>query len=227
MEVIYTQFYKCSGRVRGRVVAKAGDRLWLDMCQLMIWQEQIKRWVCLWETRSSKLEAVTDSLFLWQTVCICDRPSVSVTDSLWQTVCDRHSLCLSQTVCVCNIQSVSFTDSLCLSQTDYVCHSQFVSVTDCLRLSQAVCVCHTQSVSVTDSLCLSQTIFVCHRQSVSDTDTLLDHSWPGFHLFIYDFHQDLSVRFEFVRRLNTTNTNFVDPWLPWWVLCFGVRTRWS
>ena len=49
---------------RGRVVAKAGDRLWLDMCQLMIWQEQIKRWVCLWETRSSKLEAVTDSLFL-------------------------------------------------------------------------------------------------------------------------------------------------------------------
>ena len=30
MEVIYTQFYKCSGRVRGRVVAKAGDRLWLD-----------------------------------------------------------------------------------------------------------------------------------------------------------------------------------------------------
>ena len=102
------------------------------------------------------------------------------------------------TVCVCNIQSVSFTDSLCLSQTDYVCHSQFVSVTDCLRLSQAVCVCHTQSVSVTDSLCVSQTIFVCHRQSVSDTDTHLDHSWPGFRLSIRDFHQDLSVRFEFV-----------------------------
>ena len=40
------------------------DRLWLDMCQLMMWQEQIKRWVCLWETRSSKLEAVTDSLCL-------------------------------------------------------------------------------------------------------------------------------------------------------------------
>ena len=49
---------------RGRVVAKAGDRLWLDMCQLMMWQEQIKRWVCLWETSSSKLKAVTDSLFL-------------------------------------------------------------------------------------------------------------------------------------------------------------------
>ena len=64
MGLLYTQFYKCSGRVRGRVVAKAGDGLWLDMCQLMIWQEQIKRWVCLWETRSSKLEAVTDSLFL-------------------------------------------------------------------------------------------------------------------------------------------------------------------
>ena len=64
MEVIYTQFYKCSGRVRGRLVAKAGDRLWLDMCQLMIWQEQIKRGVCPWENRSSKLEAVTDSLFL-------------------------------------------------------------------------------------------------------------------------------------------------------------------
>ena len=117
-------------------------------------------------------------------------------------VCDRHSLCLSQTVCVCNIQPVSFTDSLCLSQTDYVCHRQFVSVTDCLCPSQAVCVCHRQSVSVTDSLCLSQTIFVSHRQSVSVTDTFLDHSWPGFHLFIHDFHQDLSVRFEFVRYLN-------------------------
>ena len=34
MEIIYTQFYKCPGRVRGRVVAKAGERLWLDMCQL-------------------------------------------------------------------------------------------------------------------------------------------------------------------------------------------------
>ena len=64
MEVVYTPFYKCSGRVRGRVVAKAGDRLGLDTCQLRIWQEQIKRWVCLWETRPSKLEAVTDSLFL-------------------------------------------------------------------------------------------------------------------------------------------------------------------
>ena len=49
---------------RDRVVAKAGDMLWPDMCQLMMWQEQIKRGVCLWETRSSKLEAVTDSLFL-------------------------------------------------------------------------------------------------------------------------------------------------------------------
>ena len=46
------------------VVAKAGDRLWLDMGQLMVLQEQIKRWVCLWKTRSSKLEAVTDSLCL-------------------------------------------------------------------------------------------------------------------------------------------------------------------
>ena len=98
-----------------------------------------------------------------------------------RNILQGHSLCLSHTVCVCNIQSVSFTDSLCLSQTDYVCHSQFVSVADCLRLSQAVCVCHTQSVS--------------------DTDTLLDHSWPVFCLFIRDFHQDLSVRFEFVRRL--------------------------
>ena len=49
-----------------------------------------------------------------------------------------------------------------------------------------------------------------------DTDTLLDHSWPGFCLFIRNFHKDLSVRFEFVRRLNTTNTNFVDPWWSGW-----------
>jgi hypothetical protein len=105
---------------------------------------------------------------------------------------------------------VSVTDSLL--QRDYVYHSEFVSVTDCLRLSQAVCVSHTQSVSVTDSLFLSQTMFVRQRQSVSETDTFLDHSWPGFRLFIRDFHQDLSVIFEFVRRLNNTNTNFVDPW---------------
>ena len=45
-------------------MAKAGDRLLLDMCQLMIRQDQIKRWVCLWDFRSSKLEAVMDSLFL-------------------------------------------------------------------------------------------------------------------------------------------------------------------
>ena len=87
-----------------------------------------------------------------------------------------------------------------------------MSVTGSLCLSQAVCVGHRQSVSVTDSLCLSQTIFVSHRQSVSVIDTLLDNSWPGFCLFIRDFYQDLSLRFEFVRRLNTTNTNFVDPW---------------
>jgi hypothetical protein len=124
------------------VVAKAGDRLWLDMCQLIIWQEQIKRWVCLWKTRSFKLEAVMDSLFLWRTVCIYDRPSASVTDSLWQTVCDTHSLGLSQTVCVCNIQSVSFTDSLCLC------------------LSQTVYDCHRQSMSVTGSLCLKRTLFL-------------------------------------------------------------------
>ena len=85
-----------------------------------------------------------------------------------------------------------------------------MSVRVSLCLSQTVCVCHRQSVSVTHSLCLSQTIFVCHRQSVSDTDTFLDHSWPGFPLFIRDFHQDLSVRFELVPCL-TTNTNFVDP----------------
>ena len=42
----------------------AGGRLWLDMCQQMMWQEQIKMLVCLWETRSYKLEAVTDSLYI-------------------------------------------------------------------------------------------------------------------------------------------------------------------
>ena len=108
MEVIYTKFYKCSGRVRGRVVAKAGDMLWLDMCQLMIWQEQIKRWVCLWETRSSKLEAVTDSLFLLQTVCVCHRQTMSVTVSLClsQTVCHRHRRPVTDTDCLSKKQTV-------------------------------------------------------------------------------------------------------------------------
>ena len=116
---------------------------------------------------------------------------MSVTDSLSQTVCHRHSLCLSQTVCVNNIQSVSFTDSLCMSQRDYVCLRLSVSVAVSMCMSHTVCVCHRQSISVTDNLCLSQA--VC----VSDTNTLLDHSWPGFCLFKHDFHQDFSVRFEF------------------------------
>ena len=114
---------------------------------------------------------------------------------------------------------MSVTDRLCLSQTVCVCHRLSVSVTDSLCLSQTVFVCHRQSVSVRDSLCLSQTIFVCHRQSASVTDTLLELSWPGFSLFIHDFHQDLSVIFQFVRHLNTTITNFVDSCPP--LLPFG------
>ena len=55
IKLIYTQFYKFSGRVKGKVMAKAGDRLWLDMCQLMIWQEQIKRWVCLAQMHSRSM----------------------------------------------------------------------------------------------------------------------------------------------------------------------------
>ena len=51
----------------------------------------------VWETRSSLLEAVSDSLCLSKTVCVFQRESVSF----------RDSLCLSQTVCV------SVTDSLC------------------------------------------------------------------------------------------------------------------
>ena len=77
---------------------------------------------------------------------------------------------------------MSVTDSLCLSQTVCVRNIPYVSF-------------YRQSVSVTDRLCLSQTVCVRHRQSASVTDTLLDHSWPGFSLFICDFHQDLSVTF--------------------------------
>ena len=155
----------------GRVVAKAGDRLW----QLMMWQEQIKRWVCLWEARSSKLEAVTDSLCLWQTVCFW-------TDSmcLWQTVCvcERQSvsvtecLCPSYTVCFFHGQSLFVTDRLCLSQTVCVFHRLSVPVTDNFLLSQTVCVCHRQYVYITDSLCLSQTDCVCNRQPLSVTGSL-------------------------------------------------------
>ena len=93
-----------------------------------------------------------------------------------------YSLCLSQTICVCDRQSMSVTNSLCLSQTVCVCHRQFfffchrqpMSVTDSVCLSQKnLCmsdkkyVCCRQYVSVTVSLCLSQTICVCHRQSFS------------------------------------------------------------
>ena len=44
-------------KARDRVVAKAGDRLWL-------WYEQIGSWVDLRETRSALMQAVTDSLCL-------------------------------------------------------------------------------------------------------------------------------------------------------------------
>ena len=132
----------------------------------------------------------------------CSTGTLPFKDKEKHTVTD--SLYLWQAVCVCNIRSVSFTDSLCLSQTDYVCHSQFVSVTDCLRLSHTVCVCHRPSMSVINNLCLSHAVCVWHRHS----------SWSflaWFSLIYTWFHHDLSMRFEFVRRLNTTNTKFVDP----------------
>ena len=81
----------------------------------------------LWQTQSVSVPVIY-SLFLLQTVCVCQRPTMSVTDSL----------CLSQTVCVRHRQSVSVTDSR-------VCHRQSMSVTDNHCPSQAVCVCHRHS----------------------------------------------------------------------------------
>ena len=57
----------------------------------------------------------------------------------------QHSMCRSQTVCVCHRQSVSVTDSLSLSQTICLCHTQSLSVTDRLCLSQKVYVYHRHS----------------------------------------------------------------------------------
>ena len=159
-QVIYTKFYKCSGRVRGRVVARL---------------ETGCGWICVswWYGRSrSRGGSASGRLGLpsWRlswTVCFYDWQSVSVTGCLclWQTVFDRHSLCLSQTVCVCNIQ-------LFLLQTVCVCHRQTMSLTVSLCLSETVCGCHRQSVSVTHSLCLSQTVYVCQRQYLSVTGSL-------------------------------------------------------
>ena len=157
---------------QGRVVAKAGDRLWYGRSRSRGGSASGRLGLPSWR--------------LSRTVCFYDRQSVSVTGRmcLWQTVCDRHSLCLSQTVSVCNIQSVSFTDSLCQSQTDYVCHRHVVSITDCLCPSQSVCVCHRQSMSVTDNLFLSQAVCVWHRLS--------SWSFLGSFLIIYTW---FSLRF--------------------------------
>ena len=88
---------------------------------------------------------MTDSLNLWQAVCVCD----------WQSVPD--------TVCVCHRLSVSVINSLFLLQTVCVCHRQTMSVTVSLCLSQTVCVCQRQYISVTGNLCLSQAVCVWHR----------------------------------------------------------------
>ena len=98
--------------------------------------------------------------------------------------------------------------SLCLSKKVCVGHRESVSATEILCLSHIVCFCHIQSGPVTDSLSVSQTVFV--SQFVSLSDTLHDNSWPCFYLFIHDFHQDLSERFEFGRNLDTNGTNFVE-----------------
>ena len=135
-----------------------------------------------------------------KSVCLCHKQQASA----------LYSLCMSQTVWDCHRQFLSVTDSRCLSHKIFVCQRKYVSVTKDMCLSQTVCVCPTQSV-------LSQTVCVCHRQSVSLSNTLLDHSWPDFYIYIHDFHQNLSVRFQFVRDFNPIGTNFVDPlWLPYY-----------
>ena len=149
-----------------------------------------------------KYFSVKNCVPLSETTSLCHIEPVSVTDSL----------CLSLTVCVCHRHSVSVIDSLFLPQTVYVCQRQLLSVTENLCLSKKVCVCQRQYVFVTDSLCLSQKVFVC--QSVSLLNTCFNYPWPDFHLFIHDFHQDLSVIFQYVRDFNPINANFVDPCLP-------------
>ena len=79
------------------------------------------------------------------------------------------SPCLTQTVCVCHRQSVSVTDCLYMAQRVGVRHRQSVSVTDSLCLPQTVCVCNRQSVSVTECLCLSRRVFACQSVSLLNT----------------------------------------------------------
>ena len=122
---------------------------------------------------------------------------MSVTDSCFLS---QKVFFMIQKVCVCHILSVSVIYSLCLSQTFWFAHKLSVSATDSLCLSQAVCF-------VIDNLCVSKKVFACKSESLSGT--LLVNSWTDFYLFIHDFHQDLSVRFEYVQNLCTKGINFV------------------
>ena len=102
------------------------------------------------------------------------------------------------------------------------------TITDSVCLSPTVCFCHSSPVFFKESVCLSQQVFfVCHFVPLSNT--LIDHFCHDFFLlFKHDFHQDLSVKFVFVRYFNPTRTNFMDPCLPWWSI-FGsiIRTNFS
>ena len=97
--------------------------------------------------------------------------------------------------------------NLCLSEKVYVCHRQYVSVTDSLFLSQTVCF-------LSQTVCVSRRLFVFLTESfwsVSLCIYLLDHPWPDFYLFINDFHQDLSMRFQFVRDFRVQRLEMFIP----------------
>ena len=118
------------------------------------------------------------------------------------------SLCLSKKICVCHRQPLFVTDSICLSKTVVICHRKavYVSLTDSLCLSQTVSF-------VTDSLYLSQTVWVCRIIFFLLCQFYLD-CWIAClmcSLFLLHFHQDLSMKFQFVLGLNPIRTDFVDP----------------
>ena len=79
--------------------------------------------------------------------------------------------------------------------------------------SQTVCVCYRQSVTVTYSRYMLLKVFVTEWLclSIYVSKTLLNKLWFCLYLFINHLHQDLSVRYKFVRNLGTHGSHFLDP----------------
>ena len=89
--------------------------------------------------------SVKDNMCLSQTVCVCYRQSLSVTD-----------------ICFCHRQSMSVTDSCCLSHKIFVSHIQLLSIRECMCVTDSICLSQTVC-EFSRHFLLSQPVCIYHR----------------------------------------------------------------